>query len=71
MKDSNDKTGAERDQFASMAEENRSGLTREVSGWVRNNRKYWMIPVILSLLLAGAVIVAGGTVAAPLIYALF
>jgi hypothetical protein len=35
------------------------------------NRKYWMLPIILSLLLVGGLLILAGTGAAPLIYALF
>jgi hypothetical protein len=36
-----------------------------------HNRKYWMIPVIVSLLMVGGLLILAGTTAAPLIYALF
>ena len=34
-------------------------------------RKWWMVPILLSLFLAGAIIVMSGTALAPLIYTLF
>lgn len=45
-------------------------LLREFVAFARENRAYWMIPLILILGVAGLVIVAGHS-AAPLIYALF
>jgi hypothetical protein len=34
-------------------------------------RKWWMVPILLSLFVAGALIVMSGTALAPLIYTLF
>jgi len=45
-------------------------LLREVAGFARDNKAYWMIPLFLVLGLAALVIVASQT-AAPLIYTLF
>jgi len=45
-------------------------LFREFVGFARENRAYWIIPLVLVLGLAAAVIVAGNT-AAPLLYTLF
>ncbi len=44
---------------------------REFLYYIRYSRKWWMAPIIFSLLLIGAVLVLGGTSAAPFIYALF
>jgi len=60
-----------RDDFAREAKGSSGGVVREVWGLIRHNRKLWLIPVIASLLLAGLIIVLGGTVVAPFIYALF
>jgi len=35
------------------------------------NRKYWMLPIIISLLMVGGLLILAGTTAGPLIYALF
>ena len=47
------------------------GAVSEFRYMMRRNRKYWMLPIVLALLAVGGLIVLGGTVAAPLIYALF
>jgi hypothetical protein len=39
--------------------------------FLRYNKKWWLSPIILVLLLVGAVIILGGTSAAPFIYTLF
>jgi hypothetical protein len=59
------------DEFARQAEETQHGILREMVGLWRYNRKWWMVPIILALLLAGVVVTLGGTVVAPFIYALF
>jgi hypothetical protein len=48
----------------------RSFLT-ELFDFVRANRAWMLAPIIVVLLLAGALIILGGTQAAPLIYTLF
>jgi hypothetical protein len=45
-------------------------LLREFLRFARENRAYWLIPLILMLGLAGLLIVAGQS-AAPLLYTLF
>jgi len=45
---------------------------RDMWGFFRVRKKYWMIPIILILLLFGALIVfTSGTAIAPFIYTLF
>lgn len=45
-------------------------LLREFVGFARENRAYWIVPLVLMLGITGFLIVAGQG-AAPLIYALF
>ena len=58
-------------EFAKEAEQAPTGLLREFLYFVRHNKKWWLIPIILVLLFAGILVVFGSTVAAPFIYALF
>ncbi|MBF0501982.1 MAG: hypothetical protein HQM09_17720 [Candidatus Riflebacteria bacterium] len=47
-------------------------LLHELWCFVRENKKYWLIPLILALLLFGALILfSSGSIAAPFIYTLF
>ena len=48
----------------------RSFLT-ELIDFVRTHKAYLLIPVLLVLLLVGALIIAGGSSIAPYIYTLF
>lgn len=44
----------------------------ELWEFVRENKKFWMVPVLTVLLLAGFILVATeGSVVAPLLYTLF
>ncbi len=44
---------------------------RELWDFLRFNKKWWLTPIILILLVLGALMVIGGTAAAPFIYTLF
>jgi hypothetical protein len=49
----------------------RTGLLAEFWGFVRENKKWWLIPIIAILLLFGGLVLLSGTAAAPFIYTLF
>lgn len=38
---------------------------------IRKNKKYWLLPLIVFLVLLGVLTLLGGTAAAPFIYTLF
>ena len=57
--------------FASLATQTRPGLLAELWEFLRHNKKWWLTPIILVLLLIGALILLAGTAAAPFIYPLF
>ena len=47
-------------------------LLRELWDYLRVRKKYWLIPLIVTLLLMGALIVfTHGSVVAPFIYSIF
>ena len=39
--------------------------------FLRYNKKYWMIPILITLLALAVLILLGGTAIAPFIYTLF
>lgn len=57
--------------FENANEGEQLGLVAEFVEFLKYNKKYWMIPLLLSLLGLGALILAGGSAAAPFIYTLF
>jgi drug/metabolite transporter superfamily protein YnfA len=52
-------------------EQIRGGFFRELWGFMRQNKKWWLLPIVLVLLLLGALIMLSGSVLAPFIYTLF
>ena len=46
--------------------------TKELLRFVSSNKKYWLLPIVLAMvLLGGLLVLAGGSVVAPFIYTLF
>ena len=64
-----DKTG--KDDFVSQASEGRSSLVSEFSEFLRENKKWWLAPIVIAILGLGLLVLLGGTAAAPFIYTLF
>lgn len=47
-------------------------LLQDLWAFMRERRKFWLVPIIVALLLLGGLILLGpGSVVAPFIYALF
>ena len=60
------------DEFEKAAiEQRRSGILAELWGFVCQNKKWWLLPIILVLLLFGILIILSGTGLAPFIYTLW
>jgi hypothetical protein len=47
------------------------GFLLELWDYLKTRKKYWMAPVLVIMLLIGALIVLQGTAVAPFIYTLF
>jgi hypothetical protein len=62
---------SKRDEFAAKAEESSGTLLGEVWGFLRENKKWWLLPIVITMLLLGLLVVLGGSGAAPFIYTLF
>ena len=54
-----------------LSETRSTGLFGELWGFMAHSKKWWLTPIVLMLLLLGALILVGGTGAAPFIYTLF
>ena len=48
-----------------------TGLGAEILAMLKQNKKYWLMPLIVVLLLFGILVILGSTAAAPFIYTLF
>jgi hypothetical protein len=57
--------------FAREAERRRVGFLAELWGFMRHSKKWWLTPIILVLLLVGALVAVGSSAAAPFLYPLF
>ena len=55
-------------RFAQQATEQSPGLVREFWDFLRYNKKWWLTPIIIALLLIAGLVLLSGTGAAPLIY---
>ncbi len=48
------------------------GILKEIWGFLKVRKKFWLLPIILTLLLFGVLVVlTSGTAVAPFIYTLF
>ena len=59
------------DDLEALANEKARGIVGELVDFLRDNKKWWMIPIIVALLLIGVLILLGGTAVAPFIYSIF
>lgn len=57
--------------FAAQAEQAQVGIVREFWDFLRTNKKWWLTPIVIVLLLLGLLVFLSGTPAAPFIYTLF
>lgn len=57
--------------FEEASQEKQSSLLADVWNMLKQNKKFWLIPLIIALLIFGLLIMVGGTAAAPFIYTLF
>jgi len=58
-------------EFLTQASGKQTGLVPEFIGFLKANKKWWLAPIIISILLLGLLVVLGGTAGAPFIYTLF
>jgi Family of unknown function (DUF5989) len=65
------KEPSEKLDFVRQASEAQPGFMREFWLFLRENKKWWLTPLIAVLLLLGLLVVVGGTAVAPFIYTLF
>ena len=57
--------------FERMASTSQPGLVQELWDFLRYNKKWWLTPIILVLLLAGLPVLLSQSAAAPFVYTLF
>ncbi len=57
--------------FKDAAKQKRNWLAGEFIAFLMDNKKWWLLPIIIVLLLVGALVAIGSSGAAPFIYTLF
>ncbi len=57
--------------FEQMASTSQPSLVQELWDFLRYNKKWWLTPIILVLLLAGLLVLLSQSAAAPFVYTLF
>ena len=67
MADDNDT----QNDFATQASGERTGLASEFTDFLKENKKWWLAPIVIAILGLGLLVLLGGTAAAPFIYTLF
>jgi hypothetical protein len=57
--------------FERAQHEKQAGIVKEFFLFLKYNKKYWMIPILITLLALAVLVLLGGTAVAPFIYTLF
>ncbi len=60
-----------KNEFEKLGEESQANLIQEFYHFILENKKWWLIPILVVFGLAGLLIALGSTGAAPFIYTLF
>ncbi len=61
----------ETDEFRLESARRRPSLLREFWDFLKHNKKWWLLPILISLLILGLLAILGGTSLAPFIYTVF
>ena len=59
------------DAFRKISSGRKSGMLKELVSYIRDDKKYFLIPVIIGLVVMGAIVIINGTPAAAILYTLF
>jgi hypothetical protein len=57
--------------FSEQADQKSAGLARELFDLLHQNKKWWLAPIVATLMVVGVIVALGGTAVAPFIYTLF
>ncbi len=62
---------SKQDDVAELAKADRPSLASEFWDFLKHNKKWWLLPIIIVVLALGALVFLSGSGAAPFIYTLF
>jgi hypothetical protein len=54
-----------------LSREKRPGLVSEFWVFLKQNKKWWLLPILVVILVLGLLVFLGGSGAAPFVYTLF
>ncbi len=66
-----EENSSEATDFENLSQEKSPGLVREIWTFMKEEKIWWMGPIVLALLLVGILVALTSTGAAPFIYTLF
>jgi hypothetical protein len=58
-------------RFEDQARQSQTGLAAEFVSFLLHNKKWWLAPILIVLLLLGVLVILAGSGAGPFIYTLF
>ena len=61
----------EKKEFEQAGKRSETSFISELIGFLRTNKRWWLTPIVICLLLLGLLLVLGSSGAAPFIYTLF
>ena len=61
----------EPNEFAAAADEEQMGIIAEFVEFIKENKKYWLIPLLVILLFMGLLLLGSSSIFGPYIYTLF
>jgi len=59
------------DRISELAKRKRNSIFKEFWLFLKYNKKWWLLPIIITLLILGLLVLLGGSGLAPFIYPLF
>ena len=71
MSQNNKKEEQKETEFETLTSQERTSFLAEFWLFLKYNKKWWLLPILIILLLLGALALLGGTAIAPFIYPLF
>ena len=69
--DANKRDSAQENEFAQTADTEQVGFFAEFWDFLLHNKKWWITPILVVLMIVGVLVIMGSTTAAPFIYTLF
>jgi hypothetical protein len=62
---------AESQDFAHQAEQSSPSLLWQLADFLLHNKAWWIAPIVVVLMLVGALVILGGSGAFPFLYTIF